>query len=235
MKLTSRPTPLGKSLFYAGEYLRHQVLVEGKPCVQDQDCGSPHYTCEAGACHDPYGHCRDHIIILFSDGVETRNVPTADFFNPRVQAKRLHFGLGCDSDVDCLSGATCHSGICRAPADLGNSAQLVCDAGETPCSSDGDCEDPCSGWGGCPGDCAPTEPLITSTLNGNHLTDFNGKPMAVRVHVVDASGVEGNNSLVAVYGGGQHFDVNLNNPEELVASVYEILGDTKDTTPCAAE
>jgi hypothetical protein len=62
-----------------------------------------------------------------------------------------------------------------------------------------------------------------------------GNPVPVRIHVVDASGIAGNNSLVATYGGGQYFDVNLDNPEELVASVYEILGDTKDATPCSAD
>ena len=76
---------------------------------------------------------------------------------------------------------------------------------------------------------------MISDQGAQHLTDFLDNPVAVRVHVVDASGIEGNNSLVATYGGGQYFDVNLDNPEELVASVYEILGDTKEATPCAAE
>ena len=229
------PTPLGKSLFYAGEYLRHQVLMEGKSCTSDAQCGSPHYTCEDGVCHDPYGHCRDNIIILFTDGVDTRNVATSDFFNPRVQAKRLHFGLGCADDDECMSGASCVSGVCRAPSELADAEQLVCDAGEMPCTNDNECEDPCGNWGNCPGNCAPTEPLTVSNEGNDHLSDHAGKPVPVRVHVVDASGIEGNNSLIAVYGGGEYFDVNLDNPEELVASVYEILGDTKEATPCAAE
>jgi hypothetical protein len=229
------PTPIGKSLFYAGEYLRHTVLIEGKQCITDDTCGSPHHSCEDGVCHDPYGHCRDHIIIVFTDGAETRNVATSDFFNPRVQAKRLHFGLGCSADTECLSGATCVDGVCRAPGAVADASALICDAGEVPCTSDNQCEDPCENWGDCPGGCAPTEPLMISDQGAQHLTDQQGNPVSVRVHVVDASGIAGNNSLVATFGGGQYFDVNLDNPEELVASVYEILGDTKDTTPCAAD
>ena len=229
------PTPIGKSLFYAGEYLRHTVLVEGKPCLTDDKCGSPHHTCVDGMCHDPYGHCRDHIIIVFTDGAETRNVPTSDFFNPRVQAKRLYYGLGCTTDLECLSGATCVDGVCRAPEGTADAEAMICDAGEAPCTNDNQCPDPCENWGDCPGQCAPTEPLMISDQGAQHLTDFLDNPVAVRVHVVDASGIEGNNSLVATYGGGQYFDVNLDNPEELVASVYEILGDTKEATPCAAE
>jgi hypothetical protein len=229
------PTPIGKSLFYAGEYLRHTVLIEGKPCLTDQNCNSPHHTCEEGFCHDLYGHCRDNIIIVFTDGAETRNVSTSDFFNPRVQAKRLHYGLGCSMDLECLSGATCVDGVCRAPEGLVEADAFICDAGEATCSNDNQCPDPCENWGDCPGECAPTEPLLVSDQGAQHLTDQKGNPVAVRVHVVDASGVAGNNSLVATFGGGQYFDVNLNNPEELVTSVYEILGDTKDTTPCAAD
>ena len=229
------PTPLGKSLFYAGEYLRHAALVEGKPCLTDQSCASPHHTCVDGPCHDPYGHCRDHIIILFTDGVETRNVPTDDFFNPRVQAKRLQYGLGCIDDLQCLSGATCVGGVCRAPPGAIDPSAMVCDAGEAPCTNDAQCPDPCENWGDCPGNCAPAEPTLVSDQGAQHVHDYLGNPVPVRVHVVDASGIAGNNSLVATYGGGQYFDVNLNNPEELVASVYEILGDTKDTTPCAAD
>ncbi|MDP6943520.1 MAG: hypothetical protein QF464_05170 [Myxococcota bacterium] len=232
----SGPTPLGKSLFYAGEYLHHHVLIEGKACTTNVDCPSPHHDCTDGVCHDAFGHCRDHIIILFTDGDDTRNVPTADFFNPRVQAKRLHFGLGCESDEQCLAGATCGEGICRAPVGtVIDPNQLVCDAGETPCSSDGECDDPCANWGGCAGACAPTEPLLTSSEGADHITDQAGNPISIRVHVVDASGVDGSNSLIAAYGGGLHFSVDLDNPGELVASIYELIGDTKDTTPCAAE
>ena len=189
-----------------------------------------------GVCHDAFGHCRDHIVILFTDGDDTRNVSSADFFSPRVQAKRLRYGLGCASDEACLAGASCEAGICRAPEGVVEDAdQLVCDAGGAACTADADCPDPCSNWGGCPGQCAPTEPLMVSDQGANHLTDHAGNPVSVRVHVVDASGIEDNNRLIATFGGGLHFSVDLDNPEELVASIYELIGDTKDTTPCAAE
>ncbi len=106
------PTPLGKSLFYAGEYFRRFVLVDGKPCEVSDDCGSVGYVCTDGACQDPYRHCKNNIILVFTDGNETEHLSTEDFFNPVVQAKRLAYGLGCDQDDDCRGGATCQAGIC---------------------------------------------------------------------------------------------------------------------------
>jgi hypothetical protein len=231
----SGPTPLGKSLFYAGEYLRHEILVEGKPCLTDLSCDSPHHICEGGTCHDPFGHCRDTIVIVFTDGDDTRNVATSDFFNPRVQAKRLHYGLGCDEADDCLAGAACEAGVCRSSDAVAFSDALVCDAGGDPCTSDNQCDNPCQGWDECEGGCAPTEPTLTSSQGADHLTDYAGNRISLRVHVVDASGVEGKNSLIAAFGGGHHFSVDLEDPDALVASVFEIIGDTKNTTPCAAE
>ena len=100
-------TPIGKSLFYASEYLRHFVLVEGQFCEEDADCASSNHSCVDGQCHDEFAYCRENVIVLFSDGAETENVHIDDFFHPRVQAKRLFYGLGCQTDADCLSGAMC--------------------------------------------------------------------------------------------------------------------------------
>ena len=144
-------TPIGKSLFYAGEYLRHFVLVEGKPCQDTVDCGSPHHTCVEGKCHDPYHDCRPTVIIAFTDGDETENVHINDFFHPRVQAKRLHFGLGCQTPEDCLAGATCDAGLCQPPEGTIEEEALVCESAGVPCTQKSDCVDPCANWGGVPG------------------------------------------------------------------------------------
>ena len=113
-------TPLGRSLFYAGEIFRHNVVVQGRQCTADADCGSPHYTCKGGKCHDPYRACRPNVVLVFTDGgesVDTWTDPevTSAFFHPQIQAKRLHYGLGCAGDADCAGGATCASGVCTVP------------------------------------------------------------------------------------------------------------------------
>lgn len=112
-------TPLGKSLFYAGEYFRRFVLVDGKACSTDSDCGSAGYLCKDSQCFDPFSHCRKSFILLFTDGGETYNTALDDFFNPRVQAKRLAFGLGCATDDDCRGGATCDAGVCAGSDGVG--------------------------------------------------------------------------------------------------------------------
>ena len=107
-------TPLGKSLFYAGEYLRKYGVVEGKPCEADADCGNVNYFCGPDkTCFDPLRGCRQNIVILFTDGVESPATDISDFFNPLVQAKRLHYGLGCGFNADCMSGAKCKTGSCQ--------------------------------------------------------------------------------------------------------------------------
>lgn len=109
-------TPLGKSLFYAGEYFRRFVRVDGKTCSRSADCGSIGYLCKDGACVDPYRKCRDDYIILFTDGEESQFKAESDFFNPVVQARRLAFGLDCTSDDDCRGYATCGlDGMCSVP------------------------------------------------------------------------------------------------------------------------
>jgi len=105
-------TPLGKSIFYAGEYLRRYVRVDGKPCVSDASCGSVGYVCRADVCVDPYRQCKDDFIILFTDGDETDFREETEFFNPTVQAKRLAYGLSCDVDADCRGDAKCESNAC---------------------------------------------------------------------------------------------------------------------------
>lgn len=114
-------TPLGKSLFYAGEYFRRFVRVDGKPCGRDADCGSAGYLCRDDVCVDPYRDCRDDFIILFTDGEETQYQTESNFFNPVVQARRLAFGLDCETDADCRGGAICRvDGMCSTPGtDLG--------------------------------------------------------------------------------------------------------------------
>ncbi len=108
-------TPLGKSIFYAGEYFRRFVRVDGKPCTSDASCGSAGYVCVDGTCADPYRACKDDFVILFTDGEETTYGDETSFFNPAVQARRLAYGLTCDEDADCRGEAACVGGRCVPP------------------------------------------------------------------------------------------------------------------------
>ncbi len=115
-------TPLGKSLFYAGEYVRTRVRIDGKACANDGQCGSAGYVCREEKCVDPYRHCKEDFIILFTDGEESEFQEETSFFNPVVQAQRLAFGLDCQADGDCRGGATCQDHIClgkdQVPSDV---------------------------------------------------------------------------------------------------------------------
>ena len=217
-------TPLGRSLFYAGEYLRRAVFVEGTPCVDDTECASPHHSCVEGACHDPLGKCRSTRIIVFTDGVESVNYELQDFYHPRVQAKRLHHGLGCDALDECVGGATCEGGICRAPEGVIEEGAKVCAVSELPCTSDAECPDFACGSGQqCSGQCSLAEVTYVDEPGGNRLTDARGEAVSVQIHVVDASGIEGANQSIAAYGGGQHLSVDLSSASAIVASVLPLL------------
>ncbi len=222
-------TPLGKSLFYAGEYLRHFVLVEGKPCGATSDCASPHHTCVDGACHDPMGACRPTTIVLLTDGGESRNIELSDFFHPRVQAKRLHYGLGCADAEDCVGGALCIGGTCRPPAGEVPETAKACEVHDLACGSDADCPAiSCGFLKTCPGTCSPAAVLGGDPNGADVLTDYAGDPVSVTVHVVDASGVEGANGLIAAYGGGEHVSVDLGDISDLIDHVLPLL-DPKST------
>ncbi|MBM4354180.1 MAG: hypothetical protein FJ109_10355 [Deltaproteobacteria bacterium] len=107
-------TPLGKSMFYAGEIYRKQMMPNGKPCTVDADCANRNYHCSSqGVCRDPYAHCRANQILLFTDGVEEPPTTTGSFFNPRIQAKRFRYGLGCVGPEGCFEGAQCQGNVCQ--------------------------------------------------------------------------------------------------------------------------
>ncbi len=119
-------TPIGKTLYYIGEYLRNVVIIDGKACTNDSDCANVNYACKAGKCFDAARACRDTVVVLFTDGGESNS---ADFFGPWTQAKRISIGLGCDVDADCANGATCQQ-------------MKTCGSGGTVgigCADDADC------------------------------------------------------------------------------------------------
>lgn len=223
-------TPLGKSLFYAGEYMRRYVVVDGKNCVEDVDCGSPGYFCgPEGKCFDPLKQCRLNVVVLFTDGGETEYPSTNDFFNPQVQAKRLRYGLGCTSDEQCSQLNFCRPK--KAKPD------------ETECF-----KPYCSEEGYCTNDAIANDPQKqkiaykdTSEWDANRVRDGNGNPIDIIVNVVDASAadearvddVTNANRLVALYGGGVHVVVSVDDEADFLANLKKTIDFKSLFSQCA--
>ena len=140
------------------------------------------------------------------------------------QAKRLHHGLGCTALDDCVGGATCEGGICRAPEGVIEDGTKVCAVSELACTTDDDCPAFACGSGQqCLGQCSLAEVTHVDGAEGDRLTDASGRAVSVQIHVVDASGIEGANQSIAAYGGGQHLSVDLGAAASIVASVLPLL------------
>jgi len=193
-------TPLGKSLFYAGEYFRRFVAVDGKPCTRNAECGSAGYVCRNERCVDPYRHCRDNFIILFTDGEETEYQSEGSFFNPVVQAKRLAHGLDCASDEDCRGGATCKCVGAEC-------TRRVCDV---------------PGWS------VPGVPPSFDSGGYGALSATDGAPLSVRTTVLTFSQrVHGpgpiTNARIAAAGGGAHLDIGADDPSTFQQLLIEAM------------
>ncbi len=211
-------TPIGRTFFYVGEYLRHRVVIEGKACKVDGDCANANYTCVNDKCHDPMSSCRKTTVVLFTDGGEI-NKPT-DFFAPWVQAKRLAYGLRCGDSSDCVGGA-----LCSCPPSLPDCkpAQRMCLPTETgtgyycessmkTCLPEADPGDDawCSPGGGfyaCQADPVATITAAATDPEQNVLRRPDGKPFGVTIHVVDISGAPNgpkkHSGNIARLGGGR--------------------------------
>lgn len=228
-------TPIGKTLFYVSEYMRHRVVIDGKACITDADCNNPNYSCAGGACVDPASHCRQNVVVLFTDGGEL-NDPT-DFFAPLVSARRLAHGLACKAAADCVGGASCVAGRCVAADDTGH----VCTSDGKPC-------DPASKTPAEKGYCAPAadqgptclpDPATAITASAidsvdNVLRAPNGVPFAVRLHVVDISAANIQSAYLAHAGNGRLLTADAAEPQQFLATLESAL-DVKDKSLCLAK
>lgn len=241
-------TPIGKTLFYVGEYIRNMVVIDGKPCSDDASCGNVNYVCKDSVCVDPNRSCRETVVVLFTDGGEGNS---NSFFAPWVQAKRLGTGLGCKTDGDCVGGATCQTfksctGVsgnltkCLADSDCKSGSKCTdatqcmpteevtgwyCSKGMAPCLPDAQPGSPAH----CAGGQCVQDPRMALTAKAtkdqdNVLRSFDGKPFQVRVIVVDISGdvsasaVKGSASI-AIAGAGKLLGADASDPQAMISTL----------------
>jgi hypothetical protein len=213
-------TPIGRSLFMAGEYFRHRVLREGQACVEASDCGATYYRCQDGRCHDPLGPCRTRTVILFTDGGESYDLAQDQFFYPPLQAKRLNMGVNCIGDNECIPPAVCHANQCR----LG-----FCDTHpERTCGIDAHCPgaEPCR-FG--------RLDLVTPTTDESLApTHPDGSFARITVSVVDTGG-HPLNQQTAFWGGGAYLPLETFSIEALIEAFQPLLIDAKERTIACLE
>ncbi len=229
-------TPIGRTLFYVGEYMRHRVMIGGRSCETDDDCPSANYRCDAdqGVCTDPARHCRRNTVVVFTDG---KGASFDEYFTGPVQAKRMAYGLGCAADADCVGGATCSSaGICT-PADA---TGYVCQSSGEPCDpASQDPNDPL--W--CPmminqqQTCLP-DPVsqletVADLSDANILRSPDGQPFGARVFVVDISGQDelADSFKLAAAGGGALITADITDQDKLLEQLQGLL-DVKNSSIC---
>lgn len=227
-------TPIGKTLFYVGEYLRHRVVVDGRACIIADDCHNPNYQCVKGYCVDPARDCRQNVVVLFTDGGE--NNDSSQFFAPQSSAIRMAWGLACKAHADCVGGATCVLGRCRPPQSTG----YVCFGSGAPCKpSDKNPKSPthCPPVAGQSPSCLP-EPSKSNTAAAiksadNVLRSPDGEPFAVRLHVVDISGAASlsKSFYLSAAGNGRLLTADAADPEQFFA-VLQSAFDMKDKNIC---
>lgn len=229
-------TPIGRTLFYLGEYLRNSVVIDGKTCSTTDDCGNVNYVCKDGVCKDPARSCRETIVVLFTDGGESNSA--SNFFAPWVQAKRMAYGLGCQADTDCVGGTVddpiiCKSGKCLPKFEI---TGYYCSKDMAPCLPGASQGEPTYCAGECVEDPRETFSPSVSNANDNVLRSPDGKPFGVRVYVVDISGATSmkNSASLAISGNGKLLGADAADPDKFLATLESVF-DIKNKKVCGAE
>ncbi len=172
------PSPLGVGLFYAGEYLRHTVLDGATGPV---------------------------VLLLVVDGGDSEVTEPGDFFHPRVQAKRLRYGLGCARDDACTGGATCVDGVCRPPEGTIDAGAMVCSVLGTPCRSGGECNG--------------------ATCRAVRIDEDTPRNLqsTVELRVLDLSGIADAHGGVRAYTGGNNLALDTPSTDDLEAAIRDLV------------
>jgi hypothetical protein len=229
-------TPIGRTLFYIGEYLRHRVVIDGKACTDTADCGNVNYVCKDGTCKDPARSCRETIVVLFTDGGESNSA--TNYFAPWVQAKRMAFGLGCQTDEDCVGGSPDNPTVCKNNTCLQKYeiTGYYCSKDMAPCLPGSSPDDATYCAGECVEDPRDTFKPVISNPNDNVLRSPDGKPFGVRVHVVDISGATAvkNSVSLAISGNGKLFGADAADPDKFLAALESVF-DFKNKKVCGEQ
>ncbi len=227
-------TPIGKTLFYVGEYMRNRVVVDGKACIVDDDCINPNYRCKQGYCNDPARACRQNVVVLFTDGGE--NNDPSKYFAPQTSAMRLAYGLACKTNDDCVGGATCVVGRCRPAGSTGYaclSTGKACKPSEKKPTSALYCPSNASQSVTCLPDPSKSISASADSFPDNVLRSPDGQPFGVRVHVVDISGSKLLNKsfYLSVAGGGRLLTADAADPDQFMAALQSAF-DMKNKKVC---
>lgn len=238
-------TPIGKTLFYVGEYLRNAVIIDGKKCTSDADCNNVNYACKQGVCKDPARSCRSTVVVLFTDGGQSNSA--TNYFAPWVQAKRMSTGLKCQGDQDCVGDSKCLP-LGGKPTDLHCQYDFAASGGiDTFCSTTGAAclptETDQTQKLYCPGQCVRHPQYLltgqsagstgTVTAANNVLRSPDGKPFGVKVHVVDisAQAVLTNSMSLALAGNGKLLGADAADPDKFLESLNSVF-DIKNIKVC---
>lgn len=229
-------TPIGRTLFYIGEYLRNSVVIDGKACSVTADCGNVNYICKDGVCKDPARSCRETIVVLFTDGGESNSA--TNYFAPWVQAKRMAYGLGCQADSDCVGGTVddpivCKSGKCLPKFEI---TGYYCSKDMAACLPSATKGEPTYCEGECVEDPRETFNPNVANANDNVLRSPDGKPFGVRVYVVDISGAASmkNSMSLAISGNGKLLGADAADPDKFLATLESVF-DIKNKKVCGAD
>ncbi len=137
----------------------------------------------------------------------------------------MAWGLGCASDADCLGGAPCAGGTCQPPSLQG--LGRACSHDGSPCVLNSDCGDP-------EATCADPARGVVAPLGLDHLVDGKGRPIRVEIHAIDIDAEGDGNAMIALQGGGQHFQVRSTDPEDFLAKILRAT-DIKTEELCLPE
>lgn len=229
-------TPIGKTLFYIGEYFRNRIVIDGKACIIDSDCANPNYRCAQGYCVDPAAACRENVVVLFTDGGEN-NDPT-NYFAPQVSAKRLRYGLACKTINDCAGEARCKNGRCLP--DGGTDYHCVatsqaCKPGITDKSHVHYCPPLPGKTAQCLPDALGSVSAKAKYFSHNVLRSPDGNPFSVRVHVVDISDAAdlSKSFYIAIAGGGRMLTADAADASAFLGALQSAL-DMKNEKVCGS-
>ncbi|HAN30127.1 MAG TPA: hypothetical protein DCQ06_00885 [Myxococcales bacterium] len=232
-------TPIGKTLFYVGEYLKNKVVIDGKKCKTTTDCDNVNYSCKKanptdveGQCKDEARTCRETVVVLFTDGGESNSTK---FFAPWVQAKRLGHGLCCQTDADCVGGTVENPTVCKGGQCLPKLTitGYYCSEDMAPCLPSAQLGEAAHCKKNCIKDPMPNIKTCAANPQHNVLRSPDGKPFGVKLSVVDISGASNlsGSMSISIAGNGSLLGADASDPVKFLQTLNAVF-DIKNKKVC---